>query len=60
MISLHHPSASHWALPDECVWQVGGVRQGAFLLTGKLLLYYEGVIINNHRHHSRQEAGHHL
>lgn len=48
------------AVPVEGIWQGGGVCQRTLLLTGKLLFHREGVIINNHWHHGRQEAGHHL
>lgn len=47
-------------LPVEGVWQGGRVRQWALFLTWELLFYSKGVIINNHWHHSRQEAGHYL
>ena len=48
------------ALPVEGFRQSGGVWQRTLLLTWKLLFHGEGVIIDNHWHHGRQEAGHHL
>ena len=48
------------ALPVEGFRQSCGVWQRTLLLTWKLLFHSEGVIINNHWHHGRQEAGHYL